>query len=163
MNETRKLVEALIALAGIWLLFRQLPDYASSLYLIIRGSEAVASNPEFISIQSIHFVASVIFGATLILFRKRLASWLVPQEGEIQFQPQALVSVGVAIISVFFILSGVVALGQYFGVKQMPNTSNPYVLWKAIFSIGGGIGMFISSVGISRLWLLLRGRENVGA
>ncbi len=161
MIATRKLIESLLALAGIWLLFRQLPDYASTLYIMLQGS--IVGSPELIGIQSIHFFASVFFGAVLISARKFISRWLVREENNNQFQSQALVSVGVAIVSVFFVLSGVTELGQYYGVMQESNASNPYPLWKGIFSIASGLVAFVFSVGIGRVWSLLRGHAKINA
>ena len=161
MIETRKLVESLVALAGIWLLFRQLPDYASTMYMMTHESQM--GGPELITIQSIHFLASIFFGSILILARKLVSRWLVHENSTNQLQGQALVSAGVAIVSVYFILSGVTEIGQYYGVMQEPNIDNPYPLWKGVFSIISGLVGFVLSVGIGRVWLWLHGHEKTDA
>lgn len=154
--ETKTLISALLALAGIWLMLRQVPDYAATVYLIIVDSPDGSSL--LVPTQSIRFIASLLCGAFLVLGRRPLADWLVPSSQVTEHQPQSLLSVGVAIVAVYFLLSGLVALGQHVAFSRIQNISDEYVLWQGVFSIGTGVLMFVASVGFARMWSRLRGR-----
>jgi len=161
MLDARRLVESLIALAGIWLLFRQLPDYIATIYVAFIDSETVQAD-HFIAVQSIHFGASVFFGLLLIVVRKSVARWLTLDEVQAPVQAEPMMAAGIAVVSSYFVLSGVVALATHYVTTQMPNVSNPYILWQGVFSVVGGLLLFFSSIGLGRLWLLLRGRTRLG-
>lgn len=154
--ETKALISAISALAGVWLMLRQLPDYAATVYIVIVDSPN-GSSP-LVPTQSIRFIASLLCGALLVFGRRSLADWLVPNSQVTEHQPQALLSVGVAIVAVYFFLSGLVALGQHVALNRVQNMSNEYVLWQGLFSIGTAILMFVASVGVARMWSRLRGR-----
>ena len=150
-------VSALFALAGLWLMLRQAPDFAATIYLIFVNSPD-STSPTLIPVQTIRFTTSVLAGALLLFGRKRLTDWVAPQPHSQEHEPQALLAVGVAIISVYFVLDGFVSLGQHIALKQAPAMSNDYILWQGLFSIITGTVGFIFSVGISRVWALLRSK-----
>lgn len=154
--EANTLVAAVFAIAGVWLILRPLPDYAATVYLIIVDSPDGSS--ALIPTQSIRFVTSLFSGALLVFGRCRLANWLVPESRVVDYQSQALLSVGVAVVAVYFTLSGLVALGQHIVLMRIQNVSNDYVLWQGLFSTAIGISMFVASVSVARVWSKLRGR-----
>ncbi len=162
MLDARRLLESLIALAGIWLLFRQLPDYVATMYVAFVDSETVQAD-RFVAVQSIHFGASVFFGFLLIIVRKFVARWLTSDEVQASVQAEPMMAAGIAVVSLYFVLSGVVALGAHYVTTQMSNASNPYTLWQGVFSVVSGLLLFLLSIGLGRLWLLLRERTRLGA
>ncbi len=162
--ETRRLTESLIAIAGIWLVFRQLPDYAATFYMLLSENQLSSDIPSpqraiFTTAQSVQFVSSLCAGIFLVTLRKVLARWLVPESQEEVIGTDGLLAVGIAIISFFFILSGIVSLGQYLAEYGTAETNNTFLYWNGIFSIALGVISFLFSVGIARLWRLLRGPE----
>lgn len=162
--ETRRLTESLIAIAGIWLVFRQLPDYAASSYILLTENQLSSDIPSsqraiFTTVQTVQFVSSLCAGVFLVILRKVLARWLVPESQERAIGTDGLLAVGIAIISFFFILSGIVNLGQYLAAYGHAETNNTFLYWDGIFSIALGVISFLFSVGIARLWRLLRGPE----
>lgn len=154
----RRLVEALIGVSGIWLVARQIPDYMASAAIALTSSDPVPQ-AQVLFVQSVHFLTGLVLGFVLVSARKGFALWFAPDESDIDANAGALLAVGVAIVSVYFMLSGVVALGEYLGLRATSDAENPYLVWRAAFAIGGGLLMFAFSVRIGRIWRVLRGRE----
>ena len=162
--ETRRLTESLIAISGIWLVFRQLPDYAATFFMLLSENQLSSdiSSPQraiFTTVQTVQFVSSLCAGGFLVTLRKVLARWLVPESHEKVIGTDGVLAVGIAIISFFFILSGIISLGQYMAAYGATETNNIFLYWNGIFSIAFGVISFLLSVGIARLWRLLRGPE----
>ena len=159
-TQTRSLVSALIGLLGLWLVFRQVPDYASSLIIALSGREEIPA--DLLSLYGVHFAVTAVFGVVLILLRGRLARWLVPAESVTSFEGRSLIAIGVAVVGVYFVALGAISLGESFAVEQTTNRSNPYLFWRGIIAVGVGLFLFVGSVRISRLWALLAGLRRAG-
>lgn len=156
MLDARKLVEALLAVAGIWLLFRQLPDYTATLYVAF-FSEDVSRGP-LLAIQSIHFAASIVFGFLLIAGRSPIARRLTPAGSQASIGRSAIVAAGTAVVATYFMISGVIELGtSYMTASRLPN--EPFLLWRGIFSFVSGLLLFLCSASCARLWSLLERRN----
>ena len=165
MFQTRQLSEALLAVAGVWLLIRQMPDYATSLYMgwsdpsLAHAPDA----PNFLVIQGFHFFVSALLGSVLILGRKPISKWVTPNRPEHDSTAGVLISIGAAVIGIFYLAAGVITLGTYYAIYEKLGSTSPNMFWRGFFSVGVGIFLFAVSVGLGRLWLLLRGRIDLRA
>lgn len=159
-TQTRSLISALIGLLGVWLILRQVPDYASSLFIALSGREEIPT--DLLSLYGAHFAVTAVFGIVLILLRGRLARWLVPADSVTSFQERSLIAIGVAVVGAYFVALGAISLGESFAVEQSTHSSNPYLFWRGIIAVGVGLSLFVGSVGISRLWALLAGLRRAG-
>lgn len=151
---SRQLAEVLLAVLGIWLVVRRMPDYAASLYVTWSNSipGQAADGPNILVLQSVHFLVGVLLGLALILARKPLAAWLSPAPTDASASTETLVAVGAAVVGIHYLAGGVVTLAT-----QMASASHA-VLWQGGVSVVVGIALFVFSVGLGRLWRLLRGR-----
>ena len=148
----RSLVESLLAVAGIWLVARQIPDYATSLLLMATGDLPVSgAGPSVLATQGIHFLVSAIAGLILIFSRKLLAEWFLPEEAKMQVGAEPLFAAGIGVVGVYFIISGALTLWQL----MWPGSSYP--LWSGILSMLLGLGLFFATPWITRLWGKLNG------
>jgi len=107
--------------------------------------------------NSIHFGASVVFGLLLIAIRRPFARWVSPGEAQVSIQTQSLIEAGTAIMAAYFVLNGVTILSTYL-VRTNTDfpTSDDYLYWQGVFSIAFGVLMFVLSIGVGRLWQVLR-------
>lgn len=169
--QTRQLSEALLAVTGIWLLVRQMPDYAVSSYMIWSQPSwaQVPDAPNVLVIQGMHFLVSALIGLVLLFGRKPISRWLGLGQSANEAGSGALIAIGAAVIGVFFVADGGVTLGTYYATLeqsestgQMLGSNRPRMFWDAWFSVGTGVLLFAVSVGLGRLWLLLRGRADLG-
>ena len=155
--QTRPLVASLVALMGLWMTLRQLPEVVSSLFMVFSDHGDIPAS--VLMIHAVHFFSYSLIGVGLILLREKLASWLVPHEASMSIGVRALMAVGTALIGIYFIATGVVSLGESFA--QQHSSSNPYLLWRGGASLAMGLVLFVGSVGIQRLWVLLVGLRRV--
>ncbi|WP_280539005.1 hypothetical protein [Chromohalobacter sp. 11-W] len=155
---TRSLCEALLGIAGIWLLVRTLSNQATSLYIVWSSSSVAqeAEAPNMLAIQGVHFFVGVLLGAGLLLARKPISRWLTSSEGEVSASSATLMAVGTALIGIGYLASGLVTLGTHYARLETLGAASPDSLWRGGLSASIGIILFASSVGIGRLWLRLR-------
>ncbi len=158
--QTRSLVSALIAILGIWLLLRNAPDYTSSIFVALTDREEIPAT--FLWLHGLHLLINALFGALLIVLRNRLAHWLVPNEGETAVQARSFLSVGVAVVGIYFVTLGAISLGQEIAMQQTENVNSPYLFWRGVFAMGIGAGLFFGSVGLGRLWAIIAGLRHAG-
>ncbi len=155
--QTRPLVASLVALMGLWMTLRQLPEVVSSLFMVFSDQGDIPAS--VLMIHAVHFFSYTLIGVGLILLREKLAGWLVPHEANMSIGVRALMAVGTALIGIYFIATGVVSLGESFA--QQYSSANPYLLWRGGASLAMGLVLFVGSVGIQRLWVLLVGLRRV--
>lgn len=162
---SRDLIEALLAVLGIWVTVRYVPDYIVTLGMLWNPpSRGTVDTGQIHALQALHFGVSVLLGAALIVARKHVARWLNPRSHSSNADPGALVAAGAAIVGVFYIAEGSTALGSHYLVR--PSTE-AYSLDATVLhgwiSVAVGASLFTTSVGIGRLWLLLGGKAEPGA
>lgn len=155
---TRSLCEALLGIAGIWLLVRTLSNQATSLYIAWSSSSVAqeAGAPNMLAIQGVHFLVSLLLGAALILARKPISRWLAPYETDSSVSSANLIAVGTALIGIGYLAAGLITLGTHYARLEALGSASPDSLWRGGLSVGVGIILFASSLGIGRLWLRLR-------
>jgi hypothetical protein len=163
----RRFLEALLILGGIWLLFRQLPDYAATLYVAIFSSAWVSESDlgrtQLLILQSVHLGASVACGLLLIIMRSWLARSLMPGETRgVSLQSSALVAAGAALIGTYFIIWGFVELGTHYMLAR-DSRAEPFVRWRGVFSSTAGLVLFLLSAWFGRVWAVLERRLRDGA
>lgn len=157
---TRSFIEAIIAVLALWFMLWELPDFASTVYITLSGQEEIPLR--MIRHHGVHLAGYALIGALLMIFRARLAGWLVPRDDSASFQPSAFIGVGTALVGVYFVASGITSLGEWFAAGQVPGGTAPYPLWRGIFACAIGIALFVFSVGIERVWHLLKGLRRAG-
>ncbi len=116
---------------------------------------AASDGPSVLLLQSVYFLVSGLLGLALILARKPLAAWMSPVSTEAPAATESLVAVGAAVVGVYYLADGAVTLSM-----QMASASQAF-LWQGGVSMVVGIVLFAVSVGLGRLWGLLRGRQEL--
>ena len=155
---SRKLVESLLGVAGIWLVAYQIPAFATSIYLVASGEMPDSDlGPSLLKSQGFHFAATIITGVILLCTRKHIGRWLHPSDADVALSAQPIFAVGVALIAVVLMVSGLGSLSQFFGWRGS-GMEQPLLMWSGVASILLGVLLFLASPWVSRLWRgLLRG------
>ena len=107
-------------------------------------------------IQGVHFLVSLLLGAALILARKPISRWLAPYEADSSVSSATLIAVGAALIGIGYLAAGLVTLGTHYARLETLGSSSPESFWRGGISMGVGIMLCVSSLGIGRLWSRLR-------
>lgn len=154
MESNNKLSETLIALIGIWLIVSPLPGFLANIFALYSSDYGDSSN-QMRALSFVHLTTKIFCGCALIFFRTKIVSYL-GLNVDSPSDSRNLLSAGIFLLGVYFLLNGCVALGQHYGTMQSTNSSNSYLLWQGIFSIGGGVivGLFSSRLG--KFWWLLK-------
>ena len=148
----RNLIGSLLAVIGVWLIVREIPDYVTSLYLTFAEVGPVsAAGPSVIMTQSLHFILSAATGLALIIVRRRLASWLQPDDSIADFGAEPLFAAGVAILGLYFTVTGLVVLGQLFAIGEGLGDQS-YAVWSSIISVVVGLFVLLIAPLLTRLW-----------
>jgi hypothetical protein len=146
----RPLVESLLAVAGIWLVARQFPDYAAFAILALSGALPVSGiAPGVFSTQALHFLWSVGVGGLLIFLRRPIARWIHPANSGETVSCQGLLTAGLGVLSIYFIGSGLIALGRLVGQIGM-GIDMAFQAWNGVVSILVGGVLFICARWIGR-------------
>lgn len=157
---TRSLIEALFAVAGIWLVVKQLPDFVSSFTVI--GYETRISVEQIIKHQGLHLATNILLGSLLIFLRKKLANWLVSNEESSAYSSSELVGVGVAIVGAFLFSKGLFAVSIHLIINSHSPSASQYELWSGVLYALIGLLLFCFSHGIASLWAVLSKFRRVG-
>lgn len=152
------LVTSIIALLGLWMVLRHVPDFAVSLTMVLFGQEDISAR--VLTVHAVHFFSNTLIGLCLILLREKLGRWLVPQTAGVLVSASAWLAVGTALMGIYFVAMGAVSFGESFA--QPRPSSNPYLLWRGSASVVMGVLLFVGSAGIGRLWALLLGLRRAG-
>lgn len=159
---TRAVVEALLAVAGIWLAVHRLPEYSAMLLWSVTANPLqVGGGPSVLVIQSVYMVASLGGGLLLISTRKLVSQWLYRGEAEATVDGRTLVGAGAAIIACYVIVNGAVALGTYFAARR-GDAQDVYLLWNGAIALVSGLILFILSPWLGRLWTRLAADPRTG-
>lgn len=158
----RKIVESLLGVGGIWLLAKQLPDYATTLTATLSGRFSVsASPPTALLFQSVHFAVSFMAGGVLLLARKPIARWLHPEAGSAPTPGESVFAAGVGLLAIYFVVFGLLELGPFVWA-DMRFQERPDVMLRGSFSVALGVALFIASPWILCLWkAVFRGARRV--
>lgn len=118
--EGRSLVESLLAAGGIWLMARELPDYATFAILALAGGLPVSgAGPGAFLTPTLHFFLSVAAGLLLIMLRRPIAAWVHPADSGGTVAGDGLLAAGLGVLSIYFIGTGAIALGRLIGPSDM--------------------------------------------
>lgn len=156
--QARPLVASLIALLGLWMMLRQLPDVLVSLLMMLSDQGDIPAG--VLTAHAVHFLSNTLIGLCLILLREKLGRWLVPQAAGVLVSTPAWLAVGTALMGIYFVAMGAVSFAE--GLAQQRLSANPYLLWRGGASIVMGVVLFVGSAGIGRLWALLVGLRRAG-
>ena len=152
MISGRRLVEALLAVAGIWMLVRQIPDYITTIYVAAAGSlESVWSGPDVVSVQGLHFFVSAVLGTALLLARNVIARRLFPDLNDEALASDGILAAGVAIVGVYYAMSGLIDLSVLADWRPGPPADRSQLWFGAASAILGGL-LFVSAGLILNFW-----------
>lgn len=152
------LVTSIIALLGLWMVLRHLPDFAVSLTMVLFGQEDIPAS--VLTVHAVHFFSNTLIGLCLILLREKLGRRLVPQTVGVLVSTPAWLAVGAALMGIYFVAMGAVSIGESFA--QSRPSATPYLRWRGGASVLIGVLLFAGSAGIGRLWALLLGLRRAG-
>jgi hypothetical protein len=140
--EGRSLVESLLAAGGIWLMARELPDYATFAILALAGGLPVSgAGPGAFLTPTLHFFLSVAAGLLLIMLRRPIAAWVHPADSGGTVAGDGLLAAGLGVLSIYFIGTGAIALGRLIGPSDM-GMDMGYQVWSGVVSIVVGAILF---------------------
>lgn len=149
---SRRLIESLLGVAGLWLIARSLPDYATTLALHWTGGLPVPDvGFDFFRLRSWQFFFTVLVGVGLIATRRPLARWLQPEGADVTLDPPSFLMAGIALLGIYFVVSGLTDLSQYLGAIGIGRELR-YLLWRSALNIGVGASLLIASPWIARRW-----------
>jgi len=152
------LVESLLGLLGIWLIASRLPDFLSSAFVSVTGQEHISGI--LLATYGVHLAGYCITGLALLLLRARIARWLVNEDRPLALHPENFVGSGVAIFAVFFVVSGLVSIGESLVFLSKRSMENPYLFWRGITSCTLGIVLFLVSPRIGQVFSVIQDRRN---
>lgn len=167
--EVKRLSEALIALAGIWLTVTPLPSLVSGMFATAfsPGVFQDVDPASLASMQIAYYLSSAIVGAALIMLRKPIARWLSPDESGSSVTAQCLFAVGVALLGMSYLVSGITSFSSLLMLSMAngPPVNIPHLerFWGSITDLVAGLCLFGLSIHIARLWQWLRGRLDESA
>lgn len=148
----RNLFETLLAVAGVWLVARQIPDYSTTLYLAATGAlPASSAGPSVFSMQVLHIAVSVTTGLALIFSRKILSRWIKTKSSTDDSSADAVFAAGVGILGIYFMLTGLVLVGQLIPWRESIDTQ-PFIFWNGIASFLIGLSVFVGMPWIVSIW-----------
>lgn len=129
---------------------------AAALYFELGGydGETQDQRPSMVVFQLVRFAASGMVGVLLIAARKLIARSLFRESHEYSFDEGRLVSVGVAIIAIYFVVSGLVVLGDYFA-EYSRGFGEPFLVLRGSVTVGLGLLLLVGAPWVARLWGML--------
>ena len=141
------LLESLLAAGGIWLMARELPDYATFAILALAGGLPVSgAGPGAFLTPTLHFFLSVVAGSLLIMLRRPIAAWVADSGGTVA--GDGLLAAGLGVLSIYFIGTGAIALGRLIGPSDMGmdmDMDMGYQVWSGVVSIVVGTILFVGT------------------
>lgn len=149
----RNAAEIAIGVAGLWLIVSRIPDLGVSLAFSPR--EPDGSLPWFVVV---HVGLVIVCGIGLLLLRRRIASWLVPESrpdlgGSVAgFQAAAF-----SVVGVFLLAEG---LSDF--LAQLTLSAPEGGSWsfdrvaRPLAQIAVGLGLFLGARGMATTWQFLR-------
>jgi len=143
--EGRSLVESLLAVGGIWLIARELPDYATFAILTLTGGLPVSgAGPGALLTPTLHLLLSVATGALLILLRRPIAARVHPGAPGGTVAGDGLLASGLGVLAIYFIGAGIIASGRLIGHSGMGMEIGSGI-WNGVVSIGVGAILFVGT------------------
>ena len=143
------LLESLLAAGGIWLMARELPDYATFAILALAGGLPVSgTGPGAFLTPTLHFFLSVVAGSLLIMLRRPIAAWVHPADSGGTVAGDGLLAAGLGVLSIYFIGTGAIALGRLIGPSDMGmdmDMDMGYQVWSGVVSIVVGTILFVGT------------------
>jgi hypothetical protein len=136
---SREAAETALGVAGIWLIVSRIPDFGTSLVLWPVGPDGTLH-----WIGVIHFVLVAGSGLGLLLFRHRIASWLVAQPAELSGSTVGVQAAAFSVVGV--------ALGRL--AMALPSWSGVSLTWLAVAIAQTlvGLGLFYGAGRLAAFW-----------
>jgi len=152
----RSAAEVALGVAGIWLMVNRIPEFGLNLALWPVGPDGVLH-----WVGVIHFALVAICGVGLLLFRRRLAAWLVPMPDPSVTGPvPGLQAAAFSVVGVVLLGYGLADLLGRLAVSLWSPGRIP-LDWLAIgiARIAVGLVLFLGARGLARIWRALRGER----
>lgn len=150
MSESR-FVEVVLALVGVWLVVRYIPDFLTVLYVTSVNSADTTIGMSPIVFQAVRLGSSVLFGALAIVCRRRLGRWLDAGQDPLRLDPRGLLLAGCLLLAGFFAISGVISMGSHLAMAGY-RPQDSFHLAYGFFSFVLGTLLFVSTGLVSRWW-----------
>ena len=147
---SRNLVESLIGVVAIWPVFRNIPDYVTTLFLSSTGTLESHQPVDVAALQAVHLVAGVACGLVLIVARSTLARWLVREPQDVGTTTRSLYSLGAACIGLYLTGTGLSSFVFYLVNFREMDGIDPYLRWSGASSILIGVLVMFSAPWIAR-------------
>ena len=150
MQSNNKFTETLIALMGLWLIVKSLPDLivavSAKTYL---GDDFSNDNLWIISVA--YNLAVVACGVMLIVARYTITK-LLGGTSELTIDSRQLLSAALFFLGVYLCITGVQDLIQFaFSASEYRSDDN-YPLWQGVVSLIFGLVLAMYSVSLSKMW-----------
>jgi len=145
---SREAAETALGVAGIWLIVSRIPDFGTSLVLWPVGPDGTLH-----WIGVIHFVLVAGSGLGLLLFRHRIASWLVAQPAELSGSTVGVQAAAFSVVGVALLAHGLAdLLGRL--AMALPSWSGVSLTWLAVAIAQTlvGLGLFYGAGRLAAFW-----------
>ena len=151
----REVAEAALGTAGIWLIVSRIPDFGLNVALWPVGPDGVLH-----WVGVIHFMLWLGCGLALILFRRPVASWLVPASpSELTAPVAGLQAAAFSVVGLVLLAHGLAdLLGRLAMSVTYPGRMTLEWLAAALAEIAIGLAVFLGARGLVRLWHAIRRR-----
>jgi hypothetical protein len=149
----RNAAEIALGVAGLWLIVSQIPDLGVSLAFSPR--EPDGSLPWFVIV---HVGLVIVCGIGLLLLRRRIASWLVPEsQPDLGGSAAAFQAAAFSVVGVFLLAKGLADfLAQLtLSVPEGGGWSFDRVA-RPLAQVTVGLGLFLGARGVAAMWQSLR-------
>ena len=153
----RPLVAALVALVGLWLIVRYLPDAVVSgalVFLLQESSHTDPFNSGYL-LPVAFLMGHAVLGSALVFSRDRIARWLCPTESKADLTDGSMLAVGVALMGIYFVARGLehFAVDSVMGERFDPDHHGV----RAVVFLALGAALFGGSVVAGDVWRRLSG------
>ena len=160
--QSRNFVEALIAVMAIWLIVREIPEFAISQFAL-PFVDAQFQNANWKANEITHFSVSLLMGVLLLVLRRRLGAWLVSDSDIDAPLATSLVAVSTALIGVYFVASGLATLVTFLVNLNYDREISMHYLGTGVGFLIAGVLVFAVSSNVTQLWAALRGKNSDAA
>jgi hypothetical protein len=149
----RTAAEIALGIAGVWLIVSRVPDLGVS--LAFSPSDPDGSIPWFVVV---HVGLVIACGIGLLLLRRRIASWLVPEpQPDLRGSAAGFQAAAFSVIGVLLLAEGLAdCLAQ---LTLSPREGGGWSfdrVARPLAQIAVGLGLFLGSPGVANIWQSLR-------
>lgn len=157
MQSNNKFTETLIALMGLWLIVKSLPDLIVAVSAKTYLGDDLGNNDNLWMITLVYNLAVVACGVLLVLARFTITR-LLGGTSELTIDVRQLLSAALFFLGVYLCITGGRDLIQFaFSASEYRSDDN-YPLWQGVVSLIFGLVLAMCSVSLSKMWWHLQQR-----